>query len=93
MDNTDSKPTIMTHNTADIKYEKNDIIIINENGVKKKRHIFGESPIVKKMKYGDNEYTDYLYQVDYGLMFEHEGFVLQSNIICKAGPEHDHLPL
>lgn len=93
MEDIDNKNENMTHNTPKIKYEQGDIIIINENGVKKKRHIFGERPIVKKNKREDNEYTDYLYSIDYGLMCEHEGFVLQSNIICKAGPEHDHLPL
>lgn len=64
-----------------ILYKQNDIVIIKEGGVEKKRHIFGKEPMLREQKYGDRVFYDWLYQVDYGLMYEHEGLVKQSNIV------------
>lgn len=70
------------------KYKKDDIIIIRENGVLKKRHIYGDSPQIL----GD-KYKQYLYNVDYNLGLGSEGCVLESNIICIANESHINIPL
>jgi len=88
-----SQPSKMSNNMPVINYKKDDIVIIGENGMKKKRHIFGDAPTKRVFNCGNTQYCDWLYQIDYGIMLEHEGFVLQSNIICRAGPEHETMPM
>ena len=67
-----------------ILYKQNDIVIIKEDGVEKKRHIFGKEPMLREKNYGVIVVYDWLYQVDYGLMYEHEGLVKQSEIVRIA---------
>ena len=66
-------------------YKQGDIIIININGVQKKRHIYGHEPSIIN--------GEYLYAVDYNLGLTSEGFVLEKNIICKADERHKHIAL
>ena len=65
------------------KYCINDIIIIQENGVKKKRHIFG----IQISEEG------ILYNVDYNLGLSSEGTIKESNILCISDETHKHIAL
>ena len=73
----------------DPKYKKDDIVIINQFGVLKKRHIYGETPsLIKK---GETSY--YLYHIDYGLGLTSEGCVTEEDIICIANESHKNIAL
>lgn len=76
-----------------ILYTEDDIVIIRANGVLKKRHIYGDKPILQTWDLGPNEVPDWLYKVDYGLGLASEGFVPQSSIICVATDAHKNIPL
>lgn len=73
----------------DPKYKKNDIVIINQCGVLKKRHIYAETPSI--IKNGETSY--YLYHVDYGLGLTSEGYVTEGDIICIADESHENVTL
>ena len=68
-----------------IKYHRGDIVIINENGVSRKRHIYDAAPGITN--------NDWLYRVDYGLGLTKEGCVSQSNIRCLANETHSLMAL
>ena len=71
------------------KYKKDDIVIINQGGVLKKRHIYAETPsLIKK-----DETSYYLYHVDYGLGLTSEGYVTEGDIMCIADESHKNIAL
>lgn len=79
------KSLLIYYPTMDPLYKQGDIIIININGVQRKRHIYGNEPSIIN--------GEYIYSVDYNLGLTSEGFVLEKNIICKADDRHDHIAL
>ena len=55
-----------------IKYHQGDIVVINQNGASKRRHIYDTTPRITN--------NDWLYSVDYGLGLTNDGCVSQRNI-------------
>lgn len=88
-DNTSSTPVM------DSLYKIGDIVIINSNGGKRKRHIYGVPYWEKSV----GEIDTWKYPVDYGLGLTSEGVITESQIIrkSKSGPPSeggdDHIVL
>lgn len=83
VDNTNVDDTPITSG-LDPLYKIGDIVIINSNGSKQKRHIYG-NPYWEKSAGGIDTWK---YPVDYGLGLTSEGVITEGQIIrkSKSGP-------
>tara|TARA_B100000401_G_scaffold438412_1_gene386888 strand:- start:2111 stop:2407 length:297 start_codon:yes stop_codon:yes gene_type:complete len=83
VDNTNADNTASTP-VMDSLYKIGDIVIINSNGGKRKRHIYG-NPYWEKSVGGIDTWK---YPVDYGLGLTSEGVITEGQIIrkSKSGP-------
>tara|TARA_B100001540_G_C15285889_1_gene408114 strand:+ start:77 stop:364 length:288 start_codon:yes stop_codon:yes gene_type:complete len=75
------------------KPETGDIVIINENGYLKKRHIFNTREQMYTDYSGNNLIKKTVYDVDYGLGLTKEGSIERSQIIRKATEADELIPL
>ena len=73
--------------------ETGDIVIINENGYLKKRHIFNIRDQMCTDYSGNNLIKKRVYDVDYGLGLTKEGSITRSQIIRKAMEDDSLIPL
>ena len=78
MSSATNNPNIIT--SMEPLYKVGDIVIVNINGINRKRHIYG-TPYLEKTLEGINTWK---YPVDYNLGLTSEGIISEFQIIRKA---------
>ena len=75
----------------DPRFQKDDIVVINQGGIDRKRHIY-RPPYQQDISVnGDGSQMTWVYPVDYGLFWTSEAIVTEGQIKRKAGDDDDAL--